>query len=309
MAEEVKAEINCLWRDIFRKADKNDDNHITRDEFFDYFGDDYMTDKELNDLFDTIDSNESSSIEVEELIAFFSSGFDAYKDMFKVIEDGHSEINKILQNLNKNYSTLPEKEQFKVRFFLTEYLNQIQLLHKPISTALNKIQKIPAHRLSRSEVLPEKKLFSSKRHRLETNSLQSEISRLSHIVGKLEKSKIYLNFQEQLRVDKSQEPGNVIFSREIHVQEEHVDDFIEATKEYLHATKYEPDCLYTYVKKEQKHCYSLYSVWRSMDSLSAHYLKPHYRTHIKVTIDFLVEPEKINRMTIPNSWVTRSSDH
>jgi quinol monooxygenase YgiN len=299
-----------LWRDIFRKADKNDDNHITRDEFFDYFGDDYLTDQELNELFDAIDSNENSSIEVEELIAFFSSGFDVYKDMFKVIEDGHIEINKVLQNLNKNYSTLPEKEQFKVRFFLTEYLNQIQLLHIPIQTAHNKIQKRPGSRLSRSEALPEKKLYSSKHvNRYETNNLQSEISRLSHIVGKLEKSKIYLNFQEQLRVDKSPEPGNVIFSREIHIQEDHVDDFIDATKEYLEATKHEPDCLYTYVKKEQKHHYSLYSVWRSPDSLSAHYLKPHYRTHIKVTIDYLVEPEKINRMTIPHSWVERTPNH
>jgi quinol monooxygenase YgiN len=305
-------EVNSLWRDIFRKVDKNDDNNITRDEFFDYFGDDYLTDQELNNLFEAIDSNENSSIEVEELIAFFSSGFDVYKDMFKVMEDGHHEINKVLQNLNKHYSSLTETEQFKVRFFLTEYLNQIQLLHKPISTALNKIQKKPGYkRLSRSEVIPEKKLMTSSKHinRLETNSLQSEISRLSHIVGKLEKSKIYLNFQEQLRVDKAQEPGNVIFSREIHIQEDNVEDFIDATKEYLEATKHEPDCLYTYVRKEKKHIYSLYSVWRTMDSLSAHYLKPHYRTHIKVTIDYLVEPEKINRMTIPSSWVARTPDH
>jgi len=158
------------------------------------------------------------------------------------------------------------------------------------------------------KLFQKKKYLATSKHlnRLETNSLQNEISRLSHIVGKLEKSKIYLNFQEQLRVDKSQEPGNVIFSREIHIQEDHVDDFIEATKEYLEATKHEPECFYTYVKKVQKHHYALYSVWRSMDSLSAHYLKSHYRTHIKVTIDYLVEPEKINRMTIPHSWVERT---
>jgi len=150
-------EINSLWKDIFRKADKNDDNHINRDEFFDYFGDDYLSDQELSHIFDAIDSDKNQSIEVEELIAFFSSGFDDYKEMFKVIEDGHTEINKVLQNLNKNYSTLTEKEQFKVRFFLTEYLNQVQLLHIPISTALNKIQKKPVPRLSRSEAPPEKK--------------------------------------------------------------------------------------------------------------------------------------------------------
>jgi len=62
---------NDLWRDIFRKADKNDDNKLSQEEFSNYFGDDYLTDKELSDLFVKIDSNSNTVIEVEELIEFF----------------------------------------------------------------------------------------------------------------------------------------------------------------------------------------------------------------------------------------------
>jgi len=183
-------------------------------------------------------------------------------------------------------------------------------LHSPINTVLNKLQKStkkPEHPLPKSQPVPVHHNPLAKSSYVGHNSIQHEIDRLSSIITKLEGSKISINFNEQLRVDKSPEAGNVIFSRDIHVLEDHIEDFIDATKEYLLATKQEADCLYTYVKRAgQKDQYVLYSVWVSTEKLSSHFLQPHYRKHIKTIIDYEVEPERINKMIIPSSWVQKS---
>jgi len=229
--------------------------------------------------------------------------------LFKFIEDGQTCVNNVLQDLNKNYSSLSAIEQFKVRFFLKEFLNQIHLLHKPINHVLSKLQKSAEvnsqskqsqHQFSESISTKPKSYFSS-------NSLQQEVDRLSSIISKLEKANITLNFKEQLRVDKSSDPGNVVFSREIHLQDDNVEDFLDFTKNYILATKLELGCLHTHVKREaQKNHFVIYTVWVSMDHLYKHFLESSYRTHIKSIIDFLIEPEKINKMTVPSSWVLKS---
>jgi len=293
---------NDLWRDIFRKADKNDDDKLSQEEFFSYFGDDYLTDKELSDLFVAIDANSNAIIEVEELIGFFSSGLEPYKALFSLVETGQTSVNNALHELNKNYSTLEPIEQFKVRFFLREFLNQIQLLHKPISTVLNKLQK--SNVKSSTQYLTKS---ASVKTTYSKYSLQTEVERLSSLLTKLEKSQISLHFKEQTKVDKSPEPGNVIFSREMKIQEDFIQDFKDSTNTYLSTTNQEPGCLYTYVKRySQKNHFVIYSVWTSMDHLSKHYLAPHYRSHIKSIIDYLLEPESINRMAIHTSWCIKS---
>jgi len=244
-------------------------------------------------------------------LSFFSSGLGYYKELFTFVEQGQHSINNLLQELNKSYKTLEPIEQFKIRFFLREFLNQIELLHKPIHTVLNKLQKPPPSSSSSDNLKPQnisKSMnYKPKSIIIPTNSIHHEVDRLSSIISKLEKSQITLNFKEQLKIDKSPEPGNVIFSREIHLLDEFIEDFMDATKTYILATKQEPGCLFTYLKRSvQKNQYDLYSVWVSMEHLSKHYLELHYRAHCKAIVDLLVEPERINRMTIPTSWVLKS---
>ena len=44
-----------LIRDVFHRADVNDDDEITLDEFIDYFGDGVVSSSDLKSLFDDID--------------------------------------------------------------------------------------------------------------------------------------------------------------------------------------------------------------------------------------------------------------
>jgi len=296
---------NYLFTDIFRRADKNDDGKISKEEFFSFFSDDHLSDEELSTMFHSIDTNLNQVVEVEELIDYFRKDFVPYAPLFSAVENGHAAVSDVLLKLHQNYSSLDWIGQYKVRFYLQEYLNQVQNIYRPISTALDRIQEnTPSHRpitkdrdqvkhVKHTEVLPQ---FEE--------SLQNEISRLSSLLSKLEKSKIYLNLQDQIEIDDSEEKNHVIVSRRHSVDTDSVDGYMEATRFYLTETKLESGCVSTYIiKKGEEEVYTLYQIWSSLDALHNHHKQPHYKTFAKNLVDFLIIPEEFNKISVPQAWI------
>ncbi|XP_043544515.1 N-terminal EF-hand calcium-binding protein 1-like [Chiloscyllium plagiosum] len=61
-----------IFRDILRRADKNDDGKLSFDEFKAYFTDGVLNSEEMHELFRTIDSNNTDNLNIEEICVYFS---------------------------------------------------------------------------------------------------------------------------------------------------------------------------------------------------------------------------------------------
>jgi Ca2+-binding EF-hand superfamily protein len=55
----------ALFLDVFRRADKNDDGKVSLTEFTSYFEDEHLSNVEMNQLFDQIDTDNSKNIDLE----------------------------------------------------------------------------------------------------------------------------------------------------------------------------------------------------------------------------------------------------
>jgi quinol monooxygenase YgiN len=300
-----------LFTDIFRRADKNDDGKISKEEFFSFFADDHLSDEELVNMFNSIDTNKNQNLEVEEINEYFRKDFGPYISLFSAVASGHLAIKEVLQAVHQNYHSLDWVGQYKVRFYLQEYLNQVTMIHKPINTALKNICKsTPSHRLQTENKVKDDVFVERPAPQYSVNPIQKEVERLAALVSRIENSKIYLNLQEQIALDENDEEGNIIVSREHHVNPEHVDAYVESTRYYIADTKQENGCIYTYIKKRGEiDIFTLFEIWSSQELLHKHYLQPHYKTHAKNLIDFLQIPEKLSHVTVPCAWVQTHGHH
>ncbi|KAM7332389.1 hypothetical protein ACRRTK_009097 [Alexandromys fortis] len=72
--------------DIFRRADKNDDGKLSLEEFQLFFADGVLSEKELEDLFHTIDSDNTNHVDTKELCDYFVDHMGDYEDVLASLE-------------------------------------------------------------------------------------------------------------------------------------------------------------------------------------------------------------------------------
>ncbi|KAM9524738.1 N-terminal EF-hand calcium-binding protein 3-like [Salvelinus alpinus] len=65
----LRSHVNGLpiFKDIFRRADKNDDGKLSFDEFNAYFADGILTTEELQELFYSIDGRQNNNLDTDKL--------------------------------------------------------------------------------------------------------------------------------------------------------------------------------------------------------------------------------------------------
>lgn len=138
--------------DVFRRADKNDDNKISYSEFLSYFQDDHMSTEDMAAIFAKIDTDNSKNIELDELISYFKGGFEPYSQLFSSLEATHRAISSALHSTRQKYATFSNEDQYKVRFYLREFLFQLEALHRPVDVALDKIDDATPRRREHSRL-------------------------------------------------------------------------------------------------------------------------------------------------------------
>uniref|UniRef100_A0A6B2LC92 ABM domain-containing protein n=1 Tax=Arcella intermedia TaxID=1963864 RepID=A0A6B2LC92_9EUKA len=251
----------------------------------------------MKEVFLTVDLNKNATIEVTELIDFFGKNFGPYANLFSSVEHGHEEITKVLQELFNNYDSLDWVSQFKVRFYLKEYLNQVVALHKPIRKALKKLHSKSKEQKD-SEVPLTQPNVSAAPHSISDAPLLSDLLRL------LQKSKIILPLEDQVQVDKSGDQDALLVSRTHKIDEGNKQDYVDTIRSYIAATKEDPHCKKTYIQQRAKDHFTLYEIWDTQASLTAHYKSKQFKENAKALIDLLAEPEILRSLPIPKAWVT-----
>lgn len=273
---------NALFMDVFRRADKNDDNKVSFAEFMSYFQDDHMSNEDMSKIFDAIDVDGSKNIELDELVEYFKKGFDSYAQLFHSLEATHRAISSALHATRSNYSSLSNEEQYKVRFYLREFLFQLEALHHPVDVALDKIAEATPRRRQHSRL--DLKDFAPQQAMDQQNvypvgfgasvtalgslggfggvgdgglsagvaagmppSLHHEVNRLSTLISRLERARVIkLDMpEEDSALGAATGEGSeafVVVCTELDVEGEHHAQFVELTKPYVRATRLSDGC-------------------------------------------------------------------
>ena len=134
--------MTSLFTDVFRRADKNDDGKIDRQEFDSFFGDERITDAELANRFRECDEDRSNNIDHAELIKFFGQGIGGnYRSLFQSLETIHAQLGDALRT---SFATHSEHKDavalFKERFLLREIAHQLETLHAVTESGLRGVR-------------------------------------------------------------------------------------------------------------------------------------------------------------------------
>ncbi|ELW62947.1 hypothetical protein TREES_T100001634 [Tupaia chinensis] len=125
---------------IFRRADKNDDGKLSLEEFQLFFADGVLNEKELEDLFHTIDSDNTNHVDTKELCDYFVDHMGDYEDVLASLETLNHSVLKAMGYTKKVYEGGSNVDQFVTRFLLKETANQIQSLLSSVESAVEAIE-------------------------------------------------------------------------------------------------------------------------------------------------------------------------
>ncbi|XP_005042466.2 PREDICTED: N-terminal EF-hand calcium-binding protein 1 [Ficedula albicollis] len=303
-----------IFRDILRRADKNDDGKLSFDEFKAYFADGVLSGEELHDLFCTIDTHNTNNLDTEELCDYFSKHLGEYENVLCVLEDLNITILKAMDKTKKDYQEASNLEQFVTCFLLRETLNQLQSLQSCLECAMETTEeqtrrrdptkpevlsvqwqgKRLARRLQRNNSLSSNNSYSSTAWIEEDSQWVIQINRLQKLIDRLEKKDLKLEPLEEEVLEENARSHIMIVQHQMSVIEEKVEEFRLALRQYVESASGQGGCLHVSIQKLPSNFHS--NAWNS--HLQRNYSKAFQRSNV----DLLETPELITTMLVPASW-------
>ncbi|XP_072551621.1 N-terminal EF-hand calcium-binding protein 2 isoform X2 [Salminus brasiliensis] len=304
--------------DIFRRADKDDDGKLSLDEFQAFFSDGTLNEEELEKLFHTIDSDNTSNVDTKELCDYFAKHMGEYEGVLASLETLNLSILKAMDFTKKVYERGTNIEQFVTRFLLKESANQIQSLLSSVESAVDAIDEqhcpVGSFPSKASPRVPEKRYetpvpdyppnnrVSAKDATRNLNvgpgptevrkeGLETQINRLAELIGRLENKSLYLIRQEMT------------------VCQKQLGEFCEALKQYLKNVSAQRDCFHvTAVRLPDGLSFVLYEFWDGEEEWKRHLQTAAFKAFQHVKVDTLSQPEAVSSVAVPAAWCSLSKD-
>nr|XP_026267205.1 N-terminal EF-hand calcium-binding protein 2 isoform X2 [Urocitellus parryii] len=302
--------------DIFRRADKNDDGKLSLEEFQLFFADGVLNEKELEDLFHTIDSDNTNHVDTKELCDYFVDHMGDYEDVLASLETLNHSVLKAMGYTKKVYEGGSNVDQFVTRFLLKETANQIQSLLSSVESAVEAIEEqtsqirqnhskpdhsgmgtwygspspphAPNHQLVAVE--PGKSLPPVTGDPKE-EGLEAQISRLAELIGRLENKHLQLVRQEMA------------------VCPEQLSEFLDSLRQYLRGTAGVGSCFHiAAVRLLDGFTFVIYEFWETEEAWKRHLQSPVCKAFRHVKVDTLRQPEALSRISVPAAWCTVGRD-
>ncbi|XP_047452382.1 N-terminal EF-hand calcium-binding protein 2 isoform X2 [Mugil cephalus] len=304
--------------DIFRRADKDDDGKLSLDEFQAFFSDGTLNEEELEKLFHTIDSDNTSNVDTKELCDYFAKHMGDYEGVLASLETLNLSILKAMDFTKKVYERGTNVEQFVTRFLLKESANQIQSLLSSVESAVDAIDEqhsqsghLPAKVSPR---MPEKRYENtvpdyppnnrvSAREAVRTintasgavevrkEGLEAQINRLAELIGRLENKSLLLIRQEMV------------------VSQKKLGEFCEALKQYLKNVSAQRDCFHvTAVRLPDGLSFVVYEFWDGEEEWKRHLQSAPNKAFQHVKVDTLCQPESMSSVAVPAAWCSVNRD-
>ncbi|XP_048386086.2 N-terminal EF-hand calcium-binding protein 1 isoform X1 [Stegostoma tigrinum] len=315
-----------IFRDILRRADKNDDGKLSFDEFKAYFVDGVLNSEEMHELFRTIDSNNTDNLNIEEICEYFSQHLGEYENVLAALEELNVSILKAMDKTKKDYQGSCNLEQFVTRFLLKETVNQLQSLQnslecametteeqtrqerrgpvKPEVLSINWSGKRSSRRLQRTNSLsPNNTNFSiwnSAIHAEEDFQWMTQINRLQKLIDRLEKKDLKLEPLEEEILEGNTKSHILIVQRQMSVLGDKLEEFRLALRQYVVSATAQTGCLLISVQKiSAESCFTLYEFWENTNLWKNHIQTNYNKTFQRSNVDFLDAPELITTMLVP----------
>nr|XP_020459979.1 N-terminal EF-hand calcium-binding protein 2 isoform X2 [Monopterus albus] len=304
--------------DIFRRADKDDDGKLSLDEFQAFFADGTLNEEELEKLFHTIDSDNTSNVDTKELCDYFAKHMGDYEGVLASLETLNLSILKAMDFTKKVYERGTNVEQFVTRFLLKESANQIQSLLNSVESAVDAIDEqhgqlghLPARvspRMSERryentvpDYPPNNRISAREAVRtintasgaveVRKEGLEAQINRLADLIGRLENKSLLLIRQEMV------------------VSQKKLGEFCEALKQYLKNVSAQRDCFHvTAVRLPDGLSFVVYEFWDGEEEWKRHLQSPPNKAFQHVKVDTLCQPEAVSSVAVPAAWCSVNRD-
>ncbi|XP_005935070.1 N-terminal EF-hand calcium-binding protein 2 isoform X2 [Neolamprologus brichardi] len=304
--------------DIFRRADKDDDGKLSLDEFQAFFSDGTLNEEELEKLFHTIDSDNTSNVDTKELCDYFAKHMGDYEGVLASLETLNLSILKAMDFTKRVYERGTNVEQFVTRFLLKESANQIQSLLSSVESAVDAIDEqhsqsghLPAkvsprmsgkhyentvpdyppnNRVSAREAVRTINTASGAVE-VRKEGLEAQINRLAELIGRLENKSLLLIRQEMV------------------VSQKQLGEFCEALKQYLKNVSAQRDCFHvTAVRLPDGLSFVVYEFWDGEEEWKRHLQSAPNKAFQHVKVDTLCQPEAVSSVAVPAVWCSVNRD-
>ena len=284
MAEKATSSI---FLDVFRRADKKDNNEISWEEFVSFFADGVMGKEELENLFKEIDTHNTNYIDPEELCQFFSKHLGEFKHIYDVVEDLHKKINTALYTTAETYPGSSRKEKFIKRFLMKEVTNQISSLIIPMESASEGMDEQAKEEsddirpvdssdvVKKSDVVPgrvgrrAKRQVSNQSHHgimdgmVSSGALTAQVDRLSTLLDRLEHSVNCGGFVDE-DLEALSSDKYYLVEMETSIKGDNQEEFKKAMRNYIEDTNNADGCLSSCVRYyKDLGSFAMYEIWES----------------------------------------------
>ncbi|XP_035654510.1 N-terminal EF-hand calcium-binding protein 2 isoform X2 [Oncorhynchus keta] len=306
--------------DIFRRADKDDDGKLSLDEFQAFFSDGTLNEEELENLFHSIDSDNTSNVDTKELCDYFVKHMGDYEGVLASLETLNLSILRAMDFTKKVYERGTNVEQFVTRFLLKESANQIQSLLNSVESAVDAIDeqhcsqsgyptkvspRVPEKRYEKpvpdyppnnrvrtaKDVAPRNINTATGVVEVRKETLEAQINRLAELIGRLENKSLYLIRQEMA------------------VSQKQLGEFCEALKQYLKNVSAQRDCFHvTAVRLPDGLSFVVYEFWDGEEEWKKHLQTASSKAFQHVKVDTLCQPEAVSTVAVPAAWCSLSRD-
>ncbi|XP_038856504.1 N-terminal EF-hand calcium-binding protein 2 [Salvelinus namaycush] len=325
--------------DIFRRADKDDDGKLSLDEFQAFFSDGTLNEEELENLFHSIDSDNTSNVDTKELCDYFVKHMGDYEGVLASLETLNLSILRAMDFTKKVYERGTNVEQFVTRFLLKESANQIQSLLNSVESAVDAIDeqhcsqsgyptkvspRVPEKRYEKpvpdyppnnrvrtaKDVAPRNTNTATVVVEVRKETLEAQINRLAELIGRLENKTVWFDLHQRLTdTDGTASASLYLIRQEMAVSQKQLGEFCEALKQYLKNVSAQRDCFHvTAVRLPDGLSFVVYEFWDGEEEWKKHLQTASSKAFQHVKVDTLCQPEAVSTVAVPAAWCSLSRD-
>ncbi|XP_053305460.1 N-terminal EF-hand calcium-binding protein 2 [Spea bombifrons] len=318
--------------DIFRRADKNDDGKLSLEEFQTFFSDGTLNEEELERLFHTIDSDNTSNVDTRELCDYFADHMGDYEDVLSSLETLNLSILKAMDYTKRVYERGSNVDQFVTRFLLKETANQIQSLMSSVESAVDAIDEqtnqtrqchskpgqgmmdgwyensTPTYPRTITKDL--RRSIKSSCSDIKEDGLEAQINRLAELIGRLENKTLSFDLQQKLSDSENTSAAYLFLVRqELKVSQNGLGEFCSSLKQYLKNVSGQNECFHVAaVRLPDSVTFIVYEFWDNEEEWKRHLQSEPCKIFRHVKVDALAQPESISTLSVPAAWCTLSAD-